>query len=123
MTDKPKSTDTSKPMIAPKIEAIPKKWDWKETGLDTFFLFAISTFELGLNSFGEQKHIFTVWQVNPNNNKVMGEQQYYFESNSKTVKKIYLDYFQEWKEQMVGTRVWIHMSSNQQEGLYIVKAE
>jgi len=120
-------TGKSKPEVptwtAPKIEAIPVKWKWTDVGLDNFVMMAIVSFTKGLNSFGEEKHIITAWQVNPNNDKIMGENQYLFESNSPTAKKLYLDFFSDWTEKMIGTRVWMHMSSNQQVGLYIVKAE
>lgn len=122
MTDKQNKSETKPVYTPPKIEAIPKKWNWKEVGLDKFFLFAIASFTLGLNSFGETKHMMIAWQVNPNSDKIMGEEQYYFESNSKTMKKIYLDEFKDWNKNLEGTRVWVHMSTNQQEGLYIVKA-
>lgn len=126
MTDN-KKNQNKKPDVpkwtAPKIEEIPRKWDWKDTGLDTFVLFAIATFTKGLNAFGEEKHFITAWQVNPTSDKVMSEQQYIFESNSKTVKFQFENYFKDWQSGMEGTRMWMHMSSNQTEGLYIVKAE
>lgn len=126
MTNDEKKTENAKPEVpvwtAPSIEEIPKKWDWKEVGLDTFFLFAITSFNFGKNSFGEDKYIITAMQVNPNSDVVMGKQNYHFESNSRTVKKLFNEYFKDWKKQMIGTRVWMHMSTNQTEGLYIVKA-
>lgn len=130
MTDTQKDsvkTGPSKPEVpkwtAPKIEAIPVKFKWSDVGLDTFVMMGIISFVKGLNSFGEEKHIITAWQVNPNNDKVMGEEQYLFESNSPTTKKLYQDYFKDWNKNMVGTRCWLHMSSNQQVGLYIAKAD
>lgn len=108
---------------APKIEALPKKFKWSDIGLDTFILVAVINFTKGLNSFGEEKHFITAWQINPNNDKVMGEEQYLFESNSPTIKRLFNEYFKDWHPKMEGTRCWLHMSSNQQEGLYIVRAE
>lgn len=122
---KTQTKNESKPEVpswtAPKIEAIPVKWKWAEIGLDKFMMFAIITFVKANNSFGEMKHMITAHQVNPNNDKVMGEEQYLFESNSPTTKAIYNDYFKDWNDKMEGTRVWMHMSSNQQVGLYIVR--
>ena len=130
MTDNKQNQETpgkKKPEVqvwtAPKIESIPVKFKWSEIGLDTFILAGIISFVEGINSFGESKHIITAWQVNPNNDKVMGEEQFIFESNSPSTKKLYQEYFKDWNKNMEGTRVWMHMTSNQQVGLYIVRAE
>ena len=125
------TTDTteskSKPNVpkwtAPRIEAIPEKWSWNEIGKDNFILIAIISFVKGLNGHGEEKHIITAHQVNPNNDKVMSEKQYFFESNSQTVTKEYQNYFKDWNKNMEGQRAWVHMSSNQQVGLYFVRPE
>lgn len=117
----------SKPEVptwtAPRIEAIPEKWSWKEIGKDSFIMIALISFVKELNSHGEMKHIITAYQVNPNNDKVMSEKQYFFESNSKTVIQAFENRYKDWHEKMEGERVWMHMSSNQQVGLYFVKAE
>lgn len=130
MTDKSnqsKSEPSSKPEVpkwtAPRIEAIPEKWSWKEIGTDNFILIALVSFVKAINSHGEMKHIITAWQVNPNSDKVMSEKQYIFESNSQTVTKEFENRYKDWNKNMEGERVWIHMSSNQQVGLYFVRPE
>jgi hypothetical protein len=121
--NKSKSEPEVPTWTAPRIEAIPEKWSWKEIGKDSFIMIALISFVKELNSHGEMKHIITAWQVNPNNDKVMSEKQYYFESNSKTVTQAFENRYKDWHKKMEGERIWVHMSSNQQVGLYFVKAE
>jgi len=122
-----KNKSSKKPDVpvwtAPKIEAIPEKFKWDDVGKDNFIMLSLVSFDKGLNSFGEEKHIITAWQVNPHNDKIMSEKQYLFESNSQTVKKMYLDRFIDWNENMVSERLWAMQSTNQQVGLYIAKPE
>ena len=126
MTDNNKQSK-NKPDVpvwtAPKIEAIPEKFKWDDIGKDNFIMLAIISFVKGLNSFGEEKHIITAWQVNPNNDKIMSEKQYLFESNSQTVKKMYQDRYSDWSDKMMSERLWAMQSSSQNVGLYIVKPE
>ncbi len=109
----------SKKLELPPMPQVIEKWNWKAK--DEYIIIAVETFTNELNNYGEMKHKITGRLVNHNNNKVMGPELFYWESNSPSVRKEFETYFKDWHDNMEGTRLALMMSSSTQLGLYCVR--
>lgn len=116
---KEKQQQKEQKLELPPMPIVIEKWNWKDK--DEYIVMAVDTFTNELNNYGEMKHKITGHLVNKNNNKLMGPELFYWESNSPSVRKEFESYFKDWHDRMVGTRLALMMSSSTQLGLYCVR--